>query len=342
MLPPCRYSHLKNFRIIREDGVFIYPNDKYAIDIVQSLGLERSKVAPTPISETRKPGEEAEPLSAEDATLYRHCVSVARFLRNFMPVSSYAVKELSHGLSSPTEADMRRLKRFARWLRGQSGLGIWFPREGRPDKLFSDTDSDWAGDKVQRKSTSCHYIHIGNCLLTDSSKQQTVIAQSSGEAEIYSAASGVSTTMLLKTVLEFMGFPVGKPILRVDSKAAKSMAQRYGVGLVRHLEVKILWIQQLCKDHRLSIHKIDGSVNIADLGTKVLSRSRMEDLMARANLVRLDVLDDVPESKVVGGMSRGGEKSSTARSADRAADGNDREILVQVLEGLTALIQRLR
>ncbi|HIG87931.1 MAG TPA: transposon Pol polyprotein, partial [Planctomycetes bacterium] len=325
---PARYAHLKNFRVVRADGIFIYPNPKYAADIVKSLGLEKAKSAVTPISETRQPGDEQHPVDAERATLFRHCVSVARFLRNFMPPANYAVKELSHGLSQPNEADMCRLKRFGRWLKDQDGLGIWFPRAGKPDILNIDTDSDWAGDKVQRKSTSSHMIHCGQCLLVDSSKQQTVIAQSSGEAEIYAAAGGTSTGMLMKTVLEFMGFQIGKPRLRVDSKAAKSMAQRYGVGMVRHLEVKILWIQQLCKDKRLSVYKIDGNTNIADLGTKVLAKARIEDLMSRAGLMRLDERNDVPESKVVGVVEKLAQEKEVS--------------MADILECLVALLKKAR
>ena len=94
-------------------------------------------------------------------------------------------------------------------------------------------------------------IHCGGCLLTDSSKAQTVEAQSSGEAETYAGAGGTSVVMLYKTVLEFFEFEVGTPKLRMDSKAAKAIVTRLGVGLVRHLEVKILWIQSLTKQKRL-------------------------------------------------------------------------------------------
>ena len=294
-----RYSHLKNYRVISPEGTMILPNPKYSQDIIQSLGLEGAKPAPTPIINTRSPEDTQYPLQESEVKLYRHCVSVARFLRNYLPASNYAVKELSHGLAHPNEADMARLRRFAKWLKGEPGLGIWFPVEGDTRDLFVDTDSDWAADKVTRRSISSHMIHCGGCLLADSAKAQTVEAQSSGKAETYAGAGGVSPTMLFKVVLEFFEFEVGTPKLRMDSKAAKSICTRYGVGLVRHLEVKILWIQSLTKAKRLQVWKVPCEENIADLGTKALAKKRFEELLIRANIKRLDS-SDIPETKVVG------------------------------------------
>ena len=89
LLPGMRYSHLKNFRVIYPDGRFIYPNPKYAKDIIASLGMQDAKPAPTPIACTRLVTDAEFPCSNSEATLYRHCVSVARFLRNYLPASNF-------------------------------------------------------------------------------------------------------------------------------------------------------------------------------------------------------------------------------------------------------------
>ena len=124
--------------------------------------------------------------------------------------------------------------------------------------------------------------------------------------------------MLMKVVLEFLGFQVGIPKLRMDSKAAKAICTRYGVGTVRHLEVKILWMQGLVKAKRLQVWKIDGKENIADLGTKVLQKERFEDLLRRSNIKKVTSGMDVEESKVVAGirgMFQGRDSSERVRAA---------------------------
>eukprot|EP00971_Amphidinium_carterae_P041338 811587-Amphidinium_carterae.1 len=76
-------------------------------------------------------------------------------------------------------------------------------------------------------------------LIFDSSRQQSLIAQSSAEAEVYAAAAGVSAALLVHHVIKWMKEDVGEAMkLRIDSSAAKSIIGRLGVGAVRHLAVK--------------------------------------------------------------------------------------------------------
>ena len=56
--PGERYSFLKNNRLVQELGTFIFPNEKFAVDIVVSLGLQNCKPVSTPIVKTRDPTDE--------------------------------------------------------------------------------------------------------------------------------------------------------------------------------------------------------------------------------------------------------------------------------------------
>lgn len=100
------------------------------------------------------PGHEKKPIELPDRmTEYRHGVAVARFLRNYRPGLGYTVKELSHSLQRPTEADWERLRRLARCLQCSMDVGVHlrWPTESMVVRVFIDTD--WAGDKLSRKST---------------------------------------------------------------------------------------------------------------------------------------------------------------------------------------------
>ena len=73
------------------------------------------------------------------------------------------------------------------------------------------TDSDWATDQQNRKSKSAVHIYVGDCLLYSYTRRQTVIAQSSAEAEFYATASGVCEGILLRKVLAFFAFGTQSP-----------------------------------------------------------------------------------------------------------------------------------
>ena len=106
------------------------------------------------------------------------------------------------------------------------------------------SDSDWAGDRKSRKSVSSssailcnkHYIH-------GSSKTQKAVAVSSAEAEFHSAVSN-SIACTLRALYAFLSpNRTGPPHILVNKPAARAMLQRSGVGRVRRLDAKLLWIQ---------------------------------------------------------------------------------------------------
>ena len=61
------------------------------------------------------------------------------------------------------------------------------------EELTVFTDSDWAGCKETRKSSSAGVTTLGaHILKADSRKQKIIIVGNSAEAELYAAALGVS------------------------------------------------------------------------------------------------------------------------------------------------------
>ena len=61
-----------------------------------------------------------------------------------------------------------------------------------------------------------------------------------------------------------------------DATAGMGIANRLGLGRVRHLHTQYLWVQQKVKEKVLQIAKISGHSNTADLGTKYLDRENFE------------------------------------------------------------------
>ena len=53
-----------------------------------------------------------------------------------------------------------------------------------------------------------------------------------------------------------------------DASAALGIAQRRGAGSVRHIDTRLLWIQEQEAKEKTAYTKIAGTINPADLGTK--------------------------------------------------------------------------
>ena len=104
---------------------------------------------------------------------------------------------------------------------------------------------------------------------------QPTIAMSSAEAELYAMTEGATRGMGLRTMLDEMGVHIETLHLYSDSSAAKSFAFRRGLGKMRHIEVKELWLQAAVKEAKVKLHKVDGEMNPADLLTKYMDLARL-------------------------------------------------------------------
>ena len=278
------YSHLKCFRKKEKDGTWILGNPKYINDILDALRLEQAVGVPTPITSTRIPEDlEGQKLDDEHVQIFRRCVGIARFLRKYRGDLNYTVKELSHALRDPREADWQRLKRLGRYLKETRHFGLWLPgRCSREDleTLTAWSDSDWANDKITRKSVSSGMLEWAGCNLVDYSKSQSVVGRSSGESEWYAAVSAAATGILVKGVLEFLTQRELNFRIKVDSSTAKAIGQRQGVGRLKHLALHSLWLQDLVKQKVLKLEKTPTDENKSDLGTKVFAAPKFRSLRA--------------------------------------------------------------
>ncbi|GKC04689.1 putative ribonuclease H-like domain-containing protein [Tanacetum coccineum] len=74
------------------------------------------------------------------------------------------------------------------YLKGQPKLGHWYPRDS-PFDLEAFSDSDYAGASLDRKSTTGGCQFLGRRLISWQCKKQTIVANSTTEAEYVAAAN---------------------------------------------------------------------------------------------------------------------------------------------------------
>ena len=91
----------------------------------------------------------------------------------------------------------------------------------------------------------------------------------------------------MQSVMRDLGWDC-KIRLLVDSSAAKSSASRRGLGKLRHLEIKFLWLQECVRRGKVVLSKVRGDINPADVLTKPKS---LEDMRLLLNFSCLDWCD---------------------------------------------------
>jgi hypothetical protein len=228
------------------------------------------------LGESENEENEESKLEGKEITLFRGLAATTNYLSSDRFDLQFAGKELCREMSKPMKSSMVKMKRLARYLVGVPVVYIEYVNQRPPSRLSIYADSDWAGCRRTRKSTSggvaCHGRH---CVRTWASTQAT-IATSSGEAEFYALIESASRGLGLQTLAKDLGQKLGID-LYCDASAGRSMAFRKGLGKVRHMDTKFLWIQDLVKTGRLSVLKVKGTENPADVGTKHLAINEMED-----------------------------------------------------------------
>ena len=190
----------------------------------------------------------------------------------------FPAKEVCRFVGSLTETSKAAVKRMGRYLIGHKRMVYTYPFQ-RAEGIDVYSDTDWSGCPRTRLSTSGGCIMIGkHCIRTWSSTQPSVTL-SSGEAEFYglvkAAGAGLGHQSLLKDI--GLNIPV---CVWTDSSAALGIASRSGLGKLRHLETHTLWVQEKVRTKAISVRKVRGEVNPADLFTKHLpSKDKVHQLL---------------------------------------------------------------
>ena len=110
---------------------------------------------------------------------------------------------------------------------------------------------------------------------------------SSAEAELGALVKAAAETIGILQMVEGLG-DVATAEVFVDSSAALSVAQRKGTGKMRHVRIGQLWIQEAAENEELAFRKVRGEENPADLGTKHLTRRKIDELIAKIYLQEAD------------------------------------------------------
>ena len=111
---------------------------------------------------------------------------------------------------------------------------------------------------------------------------QATVAMSSAEAEYYALVEGAVRGLGLQSMMRELGIDVSV-LLATDSSAAKSSSQR-GLGRMRHIEVKNLWLQEAVCRGRNRIVKVSGEENPADIFTKYQGAKELQERCDHLNI----------------------------------------------------------
>jgi len=226
-----------------KEGTFICQT-KYTNDMLKKFDMADAKPIKTPMAmnghlDLNEDGK------SMDQKVYRSMIGSLLYLCASRPDIMLSVCMCARFQANPKECHLVAVKRILKYLVLTPNLGLWYPK-GSTFDLLGYSDSDYAGCKVDRKSTTGTCQFLGRSLVSWSSKKQNSIALSTAEAEYVAAGACCAQLLLMRQTLSDFGCEYTKIPLLCDNESAIKLAN----NPVQHSRTKHIDIRHhFLRDH---------------------------------------------------------------------------------------------
>ncbi|KAJ9539102.1 hypothetical protein OSB04_031835 [Centaurea solstitialis] len=266
-----------------EKGIFINQG-KYVHEMLKKSDLTSCTPMKTPM---------APPLSLDkdskgkpvDVTLYRGMIGSLLYLTASRPDIMYSTCLCARYQAEPKESHLTAVKRIFRYLKGTLNMGLWYSKDSGFD-LTAYSDSDFAGCKIDRKSTTggCHLL--GGKLVSWTSKKQNSVSTSTAEAEHVAAGICCAQVLWLRNQLQDYDIQLSKIPIYCDNTSAIAIANNPVLhSKTKHIEVRYHFIRDHVMNGDIELHFVPTEYQLADLFTKPLDVTRFNMLLSELGMM---------------------------------------------------------
>ncbi|GJZ15448.1 putative ribonuclease H-like domain-containing protein [Tanacetum coccineum] len=212
--------------------------------------------------------------------LYRSMIGSLMYLTSSRPDIMFSVCACLRFQVQPKVSHLNAVKRIFRYLKGQPKLGLWYPKDS-PLILEAFLDSDYAGASLDRKSTTGGCQFLGSRLISWQCKKQTVVANSTTEAEYIAASHCCGQVLWIQNQMLDYGFNFMQTKIHVDNESAICVVKNPVYhSKTKHIEIRHHFIRDSYEKRLIEMVKIHTDHNVADLLTKAFDVSRFNFLVA--------------------------------------------------------------
>jgi len=273
----------------RSEGTLNLSQEKYIEKVLNRFSLQDAKTRNTPLGSHLNLSKKQCPKTDEERR-YMSKVPYASAVGSLMyamvctrPDIAHAVGVVSRYMSKPGKEHWEGVKWILRYLKGTSGMSLCFRKSNIILQGYSD--ADLGGDLDSRKSTTGYVFTLGGTAISWMSRLQKSVALSTTEAEYMANSEAAKEMIWLKRFLEELGKKQGDCELFSDSQSAIYLAKNPVFhARSKHIQLRYHFIRKLIEDETLSLKKIRGSKNPADMLTKAVGVDKLRLCIASVGL----------------------------------------------------------
>jgi len=204
------------------------------------------------------------------------------------PDIAAAVSILCRRVSSPRQCDWTAVKRVMRYLKETINLKLKLTTCDNL-QLVCYADADWAGDTLDRKSTSGYLFQLGDTVVSWLSKKQGSAPLSSTEAEYISAALASQELIWIRQLLTDLHMPCTQPTtMYEDNQGRIKLASNEKINArTKHIDIRFHHLRDLQTSGIINLKYCSTEQMLADIMTKPLGRDKLNNINDQIGLCRV-------------------------------------------------------
>ena len=187
--------------------------------------------------------------------------------------------------ANPKESHEKAVKRILRYLRYTPSFSLWYPK-GAHFELLGYSDLDFAGCKIDRKSTTGGCQLLGRSLVSCGSKKQNSVALSTAETEYIAAGACCTQILYMKQTLCDYGIKLGSVPLLCDNESAVKIANNpIQHSCTKYIEIHHYFLRDNVANGNILLRNMRSEDQLADIFTKPLNEITFNRLRGELNVV---------------------------------------------------------
>ena len=264
-----------------ENSIFIHQTD-FVKSLLRKFEFDNAKPVKTPVDvsiKLQKADDNSEPFDVEK---YQSAVGSILYLSTrTRPDLTFAANNVARYSSNPTQQHWIAVKRIFRYLVGTVNFGLHYSKQ---DSLncVGYSDSDWAGDINDRKSTSGYCFTMSGALISWRTSKQSCVALSTAEAEYVALAAASQEAIWFKQLfadLHCTEIARSPMIINEDNQACMSIAKNpVSHSKTIHIDIKVHFIREQITSNKIVLKYCPTDIMMADIFTKGLTSDKFINL----------------------------------------------------------------
>ena len=204
-----------------KDGTFI-GQERYARDLLKKFKMNDCKITETPMSSSEHLDADANGKPV-DPKLYRSMIGSLLYLCASRPNIMFSVCLCARFQDGPQESHLTTVKWILKYIKHTPSIGLWYPK-GTSFELLGYSDLDFAGFRVDHKSTTDGCYLLGHSLVAWVSRKQISMALPTMEEEYIATGACCAQILYMKQTLLDFGMQLGIVPLLFDNESDVKIA----------------------------------------------------------------------------------------------------------------------